>query len=109
MHPEQVIAALRFDPLLPVWLIAVIAAAAALVCALALGRRAKGAAIRVLAFAMLVLWLSGPRLVQETREGLPDIGLLVVDQTESMHAGDRTAIAEAARAAIADQARQFPD
>ena len=109
MRPEQVIAALRFDPLLPIWLIAAIAVVAALVCALALWRRAKGAVLRVLAFAMLLLWLAGPRVVRETREALPDIGLLVIDQTASMQVNDRAALAEAAQAAIREQARQFPD
>jgi hypothetical protein len=109
MRPEQVIAALRFDPLLPVWLLVSIAVIAALVCLLAFWRRAKGAVLRSLAFALLLLWLSGPRLVQETREALPDIGLLVVDQTASMQVNGRTALADAARAAITDQARQFHD
>ncbi|MSP03651.1 MAG: hypothetical protein EXR07_21825 [Acetobacteraceae bacterium] len=109
MRPEQVIAALRFDPLQPVWLIAAIAAAAAFVCLLALWRRAKGAVIRVLAFTVLILWLSGPRVVRETRETLQDIGLLVIDQTASMQVGDRLAIAEAAQTAVREQARQFPD
>jgi hypothetical protein len=109
MHPEQVIAALRFDPLLPLWLIAAIAAAAAVVCLFALSRRAKGAVLRTLAFAMLILWLAGPRLVRETRENLPDIGLLVIDRTASMQVGDRAAQAEAAQAAIREAARQFPD
>jgi hypothetical protein len=109
MRPEQVIAALRFDPLLPIWLIVAIAAAAALVCLLALWRRARGAVIRTLAFAVLLLWLAGPRLVRETRENLPDIGLLVIDQTASMQVKDRTAITEAAQEAIREAARQFPD
>jgi hypothetical protein len=109
MHPEQVIAALRFDPLLPVWLLAAIAAATALVCALALWRRAKGALLRILAFAMLLLWLAGPRLVRETREALPDIGLLVIDRTASMQVNDRAALTDAAQTAIRDEARQFPD
>src|SRR5271163_4463365 len=109
MHPEQVIAALRFDPLLPVWLLAAIAAAAALVCALALWRRAKGALLRILAFAMLLVWLAGPRLVRETREALPDIGLLVIDRTASMQVNDRTALTDAAQTAIRDEARQFTD
>jgi hypothetical protein len=109
MRPEQVIAALRFDPLLPVWLLVSIAVIAALVCLLAFWRRAKGAVLRSLAFALLVLWLAGPRLVRETREGLADIGLLVVDQTASMQVNGRTAIAEAARAAIRDEARDLHD
>ncbi len=108
MHPEQVIAALRFDPLLPLWLIAVIGAAAALVCLVALWRRAKGGVLRVLAFAMLLLWLAGPRLVRETREALADIGLLVIDQTASMQVGERAALTEAAAAAIRDQVKQLP-
>ena len=56
--------------------------------ALALWRRARGTVWRVFAFAVLLLWLAGPRLVEETRETLPDIGLLVVDQTASMAVGD---------------------
>src|SRR3978361_1425822 len=104
MRPEQVIAALRFDPLLPVWLIAAIAAAAALVCLIALWRRAKGALVRVLAFVARGLGLRG---VRDTREILPDIGLLVMDHTASMQVGDRAAVAEAAQAAIREAARQF--
>jgi hypothetical protein len=109
MRPEQVIAALRFDPLLPAWLIASIAIIAALVCLLALWRRAKGAVLRAMAFAMLLLWLAGPRLVRETREALPDIGLLVIDQTASMQVNDRAAVTAAAQSAIREQAGQFKD
>src|SRR5947209_3979267 len=109
MRPEQVIAALRFDPLLPIWLLVSIGVIAALVCALAFWRRAKGAVLRSVAFALLLLWLAGPRLVRETREGLADIGLLVVDQTASMQVNGRAALAEAARAAIRDEARDLHD
>jgi hypothetical protein len=58
---------------------------------------------------VLVLWLAGPRLVQETREGLRDIGLLVVDQSASMQVGDRARLAEAARQSIESQASRMPD
>jgi hypothetical protein len=60
---------------------------------------------RAFAFAALLLWLAGPRLVEESRETLPDIGLLVVDQTASMEVGERTRLAQAARARIEEQAR----
>ena len=43
------------------------------------------------AFAVLLLWLAGPRAVQETRETLSDIGLLVLDKSASMQIGDRAA------------------
>ncbi len=109
MHPEQAIAALRFDPLLPVWLIATLGVLAALIVVLAATRRARGTILRFAAFAVLLLWLAGPRLVQETRETLPDVGLLVVDHTASMQVGDRARLAEEARAAIAAQAAKLPD
>jgi hypothetical protein len=109
MHAEQAIAALRFDPLLPLWLIAVLAALALCVVGAGVWRRARGTILRFAAFAVLLLWLCGPRLVQETRETLPDVGLLVVDRTASMQVGDRAPLTEAARAAIAEQAAKFPD
>lgn len=107
-QPDQVIAALRFDPLLPVWLLATLGVLAVLIVVIALIRRGRGALLRFAAFAMLILWLSGPRLVQETRQGLRDIGLLVVDQTASMQIGNRTALADAARRAIEAQAAKLP-
>ncbi|HUB48885.1 MAG TPA: hypothetical protein VMB73_28245 [Acetobacteraceae bacterium] len=109
MHPEQAIAALRFDPLIPIWALALIGGVAAIIVGLAAFRRARGAILRFAAFAVLLLWLTGPRLVQETHETLPDVGLLVVDQSASMQVGDRAALAEKARAAIAAQAGKFPD
>ena len=109
MHMEQAIAALRFEPAIPTWLLAGLAGLCVLTLAVALWRRARGTWWRALAFAVLVLWLAGPRLVEETRETLPDIGLLVVDQTASMGVGNRTALAEAARARIERQAAGLPD
>ena len=74
---------------LPLWLLGALAGLAALSLALAAWRRARGTVWRFFAFAALVLWLSGPRLVEETRETLPDIGLLVIDQSASMDVGER--------------------
>ena len=44
MHPQEVIAALRFEPLLPLWLIATLGVLALLMVALAAFRRARGSA-----------------------------------------------------------------
>ncbi|HSU05569.1 MAG TPA: hypothetical protein VLI93_08350, partial [Acetobacteraceae bacterium] len=95
---HQAIAALHFDPLIPLGLLAALAAICALGIAASAWRRARGTLLRAVAFAVILLWLAGPRLVQETQEGLPDIGLMVVDQTASMQVGDRARLAEAARA-----------
>lgn len=105
----QAFAGVRFEPLLPLWTLAVLAACCLLVLAPAFLRRARGALWRTLAFAVLLLWLAGPRIVQETRQGLHDIGLLVIDQTGSMQTGRRAALADAARAEIERAASAFPD
>ena len=109
MHPEQAIAALRLHPLVPVWLLAVLAAVCVIAVAPALWRRARGSLLRLACFAVLLLWLAGPRLVQETRQSLPDIGVLVVDRTTSMQVGNRARLAEAARTEIEAQAAHLPD
>jgi hypothetical protein len=109
MPTEQVIAALRFEPLLAPWLIAVLGALALLVVATAALRRARGTLWRLAGFAVLLLWLAGPRVVQEERDNLPDIGLLVVDQSASMQVGERARLAEAARAALSQQAAKLPE
>lgn len=108
MHPEQAIAAIRFDPLLPIWVLIALGVLCLLVVALGLWQQARGTLLRLLAFAVLLLWLAGPRLVQETREGLRDIGLLVVDQSASMQVGDRTQLADKARQAIQADAAHLP-
>ena len=109
MHMEQATAALRFDAVLPAWLFAALIGVCVLSLALALWRRARGTVWRAFAFAVVLLWLAGPRLVEETREMLPDIGLLVVDQTASMEVGNRAELAAAARARIEEQAAGLPD
>jgi hypothetical protein len=109
MHAEQAIAALRFDSLLPVGLITALGLVALLIVGIAAWRKARGTLLRAASLALLLLWLTGPRLVQETREILPDVGLLVVDQSASMQVGDRAALAEAARSALTQQASHLPD
>ena len=106
---EQSIAALRFDPLLPEIVLLVLAVLAALVVGIGLWRRARGVLWRAALFALVLGWLANPRLVQETRETLPDIGLLVIDESASMRIGDRTRLAAEARAAIEARAGRLPE
>jgi len=105
----QAIAALRFDPAVPLWVLAALGVLCLLALAPALWRRARGVTWRLLAFAVLLFWLAGPRLVEETRQGLADIGLLVLDDTASMHIGDRARLRDQARAAIEAQAAKLPN
>ena len=108
MRMEQAIAAIRFEPALPLLLLAGLAVLCVFAVGVALWLRARGTGWRILAFAVLLLWLSGPRVVEETREALPDIALMVVDESASMQVGTRAALAERARARIEAQARDLP-
>ncbi len=108
MPLHQAISAVRFETLIPLWGLIALSVLCVVAVAVALLRRARGALLRAAAFAVLLLWLAGPRLVQETQQGLSDIGLLVVDQTASMQVGNRAALANAARAAIAHDAAGLP-
>jgi hypothetical protein len=108
MRTEQVIAALRFEPLLPWPVLAALGALCVLVLVPAIWRRARGAAWRVACFATLLFWLSGPRLVQETWETLPDIALQVIDRSASMRVGAREGLAEAAGAELRERIARLP-
>ncbi len=109
MRPDLALTALRFDPLLDPIMIGAIGVVALALVGLGLWRRAAGTLLRATGFALLLVWLAGPRLVQETRHNLNDVALMVVDQSASMRIGDRADLAEAARARIADQASRHPD
>ena len=109
MKVEQAFAALRFEPVVPLWVLVALCALCLLALAPAAIRRARGVVWRGLAFAVLLLWLAGPRLVQETRNTMPDIGLFVVDKSDSMRVGDRASIRDAALANLSQQAARMPD
>jgi len=106
---RQVISGLDFAPILPLWLLVALAVLAVLALVPALWRRARGVGWRALSFLVLLLALSNPRLVEETRETRPDIALLVQDRSDSARIGPRAAQLDAARAAIEQQAARFPD
>src|SRR5919206_3546326 len=105
----QALSGIDFAPILPVWLIAALGALALLALVPAFLRRARGAALRALVFALLLLALGNPRLVEETRETRPDIALMVVDRSDSARIGNRAAQIEAARAAIEARAARLPE
>ena len=105
----QAIAALRFEPGLPVLLLVVLGLAGAGAAGFAIWRGARGGVLRALAFAVLLGWLTGPTLVRETRQGLRDIALLVVDETDSMGVGDRAKLAAAAADSVRAQAAKMRD
>ncbi len=109
MKLAQAYAALRFDPAIPLWALGLLALLCLAALVPALIGRARGVLWRALAFAVLLGWLAGPRLVEETRDVLPDIGLFVIDRSDSMRVGDRAALRDAAAAQLAQTAAGLPD
>jgi hypothetical protein len=105
----QTIAGIDFAPVLPLWLLGAAAVLAVLALLPAAWRRARGIWWRAASFALVLLALANPRLVEETRETRPDIALLVVDRTDSTAIGTRTARLEAARREVEARAARLPD
>jgi hypothetical protein len=99
---------IAFAPVIPLWLLAAVAALAALLLAYGLWMRARGSWARALAFALLLFALAGPMLVREKHAPLPDVAVIVTDRSQSMAVGSRAAQAEAARKALRAQLAAVP-
>ena len=101
--------AIEFSPLLP-WAVLiplfVLAAAGVLV---ALIRRARGTAWRTLGLAALAVALLNPSLVQEDRQPIKDVAVLVVDESPSQNIGERRARTERALIDLQERLARFPD
>jgi hypothetical protein len=94
--------AIDFAPHLPmvfVWLCAGLAFALSL---FAIATRARGAWLRLLAFAFLIGAIANPLIVHETREPLPDVVALIVDHSPSMDIRGRRTEADKAAAQLRD-------
>ena len=100
---------LVFAPLLPLVLLEVLAAVAAVLVLYAIFRRARGGVSRGIAFALLLLALANPSLIEEQREPLKDTALLVWDESASMQLGDRQQQAGKAIEAIRKKIGEYSD
>ena len=95
-HPLSVWS-IAFSPFLPPWAIVALAAAALAITIVLVWRRVRGAWLRALAFALLILGLCDPNLVQENRRPLKDIVAVVVDRSASQDIGERPGQTDKAR------------
>ncbi|MEL6577060.1 MAG: hypothetical protein AAFQ81_14345, partial [Pseudomonadota bacterium] len=95
---------LVFDPLLP-WAGIIFAALLGLAAvSFAWARGLNGWWLRALALGVLVLALAGPQLKREEREGLANIGFVVVDMSASTSLEDRAAAIAEARTQLIEEA-----
>ena len=100
---------LVLDPMIPLSLLYVVAALAALGITLAIRRRLVGWWLRGLAALVLLIALANPAVQQEDREPLSDIVLVVVDESASQRIGDRSAQNASALANIEAELARLPN
>jgi hypothetical protein len=81
--------ALTFSPLLPVWLLIALGIAILLVAGLGFFRRAKGTVFRTAMLALGLLALINPVAIEEERDPIDDVVLLVTDRSPSQAIGER--------------------
>ena len=89
-----------FAPLIPWPILACLSALALFACIAALAARLRGSALRLCGFLLLAAVLAGPRWTTHTSTPLPDIALILVDQSQSMAIGNRSAMAARALSAL---------
>ena len=91
---------ITFTPLVPFEVLWTAIAAAAVMAALLLLVRSRGALVRAVALAFVALALANPSLTREDREALSSVAVVVVDKSPSQNFGDRLAQTETAREAL---------
>ncbi len=106
---RQAFAGVDIAPILPLWMLGVLALVALLVLVPGAIRRARGVVWRAAAFALLLLALANPRLVEETRETRPDIALLVIDRSDSARINGRDQRIDAARELLEQRIARLPE
>ncbi|MBT7756855.1 MAG: hypothetical protein HN732_05970, partial [Rhodospirillaceae bacterium] len=94
---------------LPWWLLAAVSLAAAVLLGAAFWRRSGGTTWRLLALAAVLLALANPSLVREQRNPIPDVALVVVDQSLSQRITGRGERTEAALRRIEGKLRGRSD
>ena len=81
---------IAFTPLVPSLVLWIAIGAIAVIAALLVLARARGAAVRVTALALIVLALANPSFTREDREPLSSVVAVIVDKSPSQNFGQRT-------------------
>src|SRR5213593_3809860 len=93
---------IAFTPLVPSLVLWIALAAVVVIAGLLLLGRARGAAVRVAALALILLALANPSFTREDREPLSSVAAVVIDKSPSQNFGERTSETEKAREALVD-------
>jgi len=98
---------IAFTPLVPALVIWLAVAAIVVIAGLLLLGRARGAAVRVTALALIVLALANPSFTREDREPLSSVAAVVVDKSPSQNFGERTRETAQAQEALVDSLKKI--
>src|SRR5271168_175870 len=98
---------IAFTPLVPTIVLWVALAAIVVIAALLLLSRARGAAVRVTALALILLALANPSFTREDREPLSSVAAVVIDKSPSQSFGDRTHETAQAQQALVDSLKKI--
>jgi hypothetical protein len=98
---------ITFAPLVPSLVLWIAIAAIVVITALLLLGRARGAAVRVTALALIVLALANPSFTREDREPLTSVVAVVVDKSPSQNFGQRTKETAQAQEALVDALKKI--
>ncbi|RZI97054.1 MAG: hypothetical protein EOP78_02335, partial [Variovorax sp.] len=97
---------IAFTPLVPTIVLWIGLAAIVVIAALLLLGRARGAAMRVAALALILLALANPSFTSEQREPLSSVAAVVIDKSPSQSFGERTKETEEAQKQLVDRLKQ---
>ena len=98
---------IAFTPLVPVIVLWVALAAIVVIGALLLLSRSRGAAVRVLTLALVLLALANPSFTREDREPLTSVAAVVIDKSPSQNFGNRTRETAQAQEALVDTLKKI--
>jgi hypothetical protein len=97
---------IAFTPLVPSLVLWIALAAIVVMAGLLLLGRARGAAVRVAALALILLALANPSFTREEREPLSSVAAVIVDKSPSQGFGERTRETAQAQEALVNSLKQ---
>jgi len=100
---------LIFSPLLPVWLLVVVGLAILAVTGLGLWRRAKGTVLRAAMLSIALLALANPVSIEEERDPIDDVVLMVTDRSPSQAISERPSQVDEAATVLRERLEALPD
>jgi hypothetical protein len=98
---------IAFTPLVPALVLWIALAAIVVIAALLLLSRARGAAVRVAALALILLALANPSFTREDREPLSSVAVVVIDKSPSQNFGTRNQETAKAKEALVDSLKKI--